>query len=133
MQEAKNLEVQQWLCTKVAKKVSERVDPASLIGMRWVLTFNAADADKDGNSQVKAKAKARIVVLGYSAPSLLEEPATSPTMSRLSRQLILNLACAKHWTIASGDVKTAFLQACWPNRCQSWPRLWALDPVTPSS
>ena len=32
-------------------------------------------------------------------------------MSRLSRQLILNLACAKRWTIASGDVKTAFLQA----------------------
>ena len=50
MQEAKNLEVQQWLRTKVAKKVSERVDPASLIGMRWVLTFKAAEADKDGNT-----------------------------------------------------------------------------------
>ena len=109
MQEAKSLEVQQWLSTKVAKRVSEEVDPSALIGMRWVLTFKAADPDAQGNQQVKAKA--RIVVLGYSAPSLLEEPTTSPTMSRLSRQLILNLSSARKWTLGSGDVRTAFLQA----------------------
>ncbi|CAE7443334.1 RE1 [Symbiodinium sp. CCMP2592] len=81
----------------------------SLIGMRWVLTFKAAEPDAEGNDQVKAKA--RIVVLGYSAPSLLEEPTTSPTMSRLTRQLLLNMASAMKWPIGSGDVKTAFLQA----------------------
>ena len=50
-------------------------------------------------------------MLGYSAPSLLEEPTTSPTMSRLSRQLLLKMASEMKWPIGSGDVKTAFLQA----------------------
>ncbi|CAE7247758.1 RE1, partial [Symbiodinium sp. CCMP2592] len=109
MQEAKSIEVQQWLRTKVARKVSEHVEPSSLIGMRWVLTFKAAEPDAEGKEQVKAKA--RIVVLGYSAPNLLEEPTTSPTMSRLTRQLMLNMASAMKWPIGSGDVKTAFLQA----------------------
>ncbi|CAE7726789.1 RE1 [Symbiodinium sp. CCMP2592] len=109
MNEAKGMEVQQWLKTKVARKVKEYVDPTSLIRMRWVLTFKNADPDDRGNLQMKAKA--RIVVLGYSSPSLLKEPTTSPTMSRLSRQLILNMVCAKGWRIACADVKTAFLQA----------------------
>eukprot|EP00439_Symbiodinium_sp_Y106_P067735 s201_g11.t1 len=132
MQEAKGLEVQQWLRTKVARKVSEYVDPNSLIGMRWVMTFKKAEPDEQGNEQVNAKA--RIVVLGYSAPSLLEEPTTSPTISRLSRQLLLNVASAMKWPIASSDVKTAFLQArpeertLWQSLFRSSQKLlvWAL-------
>ncbi|CAE7470265.1 unnamed protein product [Symbiodinium sp. CCMP2592] len=109
MAEAKGLEVAQWVQLKVCKKVAEHVPESQLLRMRWVLTFKEADPDEAGNKKVKAKA--RIVILGFSDPGLLEDTTASPTMSKLTRQLMLNLACIKQWAIFSADVRTAFLQA----------------------
>ena len=70
--------------------------------MRWVLTFKQASQEGDGaqpeapqnpsGPRDKIKAKARIVILGYSDPNLLEASTVCPAMSRLSRQLLLNMA-----------------------------------------
>ncbi|CAE7794276.1 RE2 [Symbiodinium sp. CCMP2592] len=109
MAEAKSLEVAQWVQLKVCKRVAEHVPESQLLRMRWVLTFKEADPTEAGNPQVKAKA--RIVILGYSDPGLLEDTTASPTMSKLTRQLMLNLACIRRWAIYSADVRTAFLQA----------------------
>ncbi|CAE7706187.1 GIP [Symbiodinium sp. CCMP2456] len=109
MGEAKSLEVAQWVQLKVCKKVAELVPEHQLLRMRWVLTFKEAPSDDAGKPQVKAKA--RIVILGFSDPGLLEDSTASPTMSKLTRQLMLNMACIKKWQIFSADVRTAFLQA----------------------
>ncbi|CAE6970949.1 RE1 [Symbiodinium sp. CCMP2592] len=109
MAEAKGLEVAQWVQLKVCKKVAEHVPESQLLRMRWVLTFKEAAPSEAGRPQVKAKA--RIVILGFSDPGLLEDTTASPTMSKLTRQLMLNLACIKQWSIFSADVRTAFLQA----------------------
>ena len=76
-----------------------RVDRAKIMGMRWVLTTKS-----DGSS------KARLVILGYQAWNLVEVQSSAPTMSRLSRNLVLT-TCANHkFRLRSGDVTSAFLQ-----------------------
>ena len=56
------------------------------------------------------KPKARLVVLGFQDPMVDSIPRDSPTLTKLSRMLILQLAASNHWTIGSFDVKTAFLR-----------------------
>ena len=109
MGEAKGAEVSQWLQMHVCKKVAEFVPAAQLLRMRWVFTFKEAPPSEDGSPQVKAKA--RIVILGFSDPGLLEGATASPTMTRLTLQLLLNYAMMKQWPLFSADVRTAFLQA----------------------
>ena len=67
--------------------------------MRWVLTRKS-----DGS------AKARLVVLGFMAPNLTEVATTSPTMSKVGRNMILTLSAAYGFKIKAGDVTSAFLQ-----------------------
>ena len=109
MAEAKGLEIGQWVEHQVCRKFSEKVPDHQLLRMRWVLTFKEAPPADDGRPQLKAKA--RIVILGFSDPGLLEDQTASPTMTRLTRQLVLNQAMLRGWTVFSADVRTAFLQA----------------------
>ena len=109
MAEAKSAEVSQWLQMKVCKRVAELIPASQLLRMRWVLTFKEAPPTPEGRPQVKAKA--RIVILGFSDPGLLEDATASPTMTRLTRQLLLNFAMMKQWSLYSADVRAAFLQA----------------------
>ena len=131
MDEAMKVEVNNWLKTVAVKAASKFVPQRDLLKMRWVLTFKSTSEDtgddahtaRDRTSQPpqpeKVKAKARIVILGYSDPNLLDASTVSPAMSRLSRQLLLNMASVKKWDIVCGDVKSAFLQARSPQaeRC----------------
>ena len=55
------------------------------------------------------KAKARLVVKGFTDPDLTEIRSESPTLSRLPRQLILQLSAMRGFRLRKGDVKTAFL------------------------
>ena len=132
MDEAMKVEVDNWMKTMAVKAARQYVPQRELLKMRWVLTFKSAaqesNDDNGGSSGVhkdnatkgeRIKAKARIVILGYSDPNLLEATTVSPAMTRLSRQLLLNMAAVKKWDILCGDVKSAFLQAKSPqaDRC----------------
>ena len=61
--------------------------------MRWVHTWKVDEHTGE------TKAKARLVVKGFTDPDVTEIRSESPTLSRLSRQLILR----------KGDANTAFL------------------------
>ena len=78
----------------------KNLDPKTAMSMRWVLTTKS-----DGTS------KARLVVLGYQAPNLVSVQTASPTMSRLSRNMLLTMCANSGVTLRGGDVTSAFLQA----------------------
>ncbi|CAE7501659.1 unnamed protein product [Symbiodinium natans] len=88
MDSAKALEVDNWMKTMAVKAAKKFVPQKELLRMRWVLTFkSSSEADAvQGTppSQDCVKAKARIVILGYSDPHLLDASSVSPAMSRLS-------------------------------------------------
>ena len=109
--------------------VPEEVMRERLIPMRWILTWKPLtepeQPPKDGSPTVVredglAKAKARVVIIGYKHPDLARrDPRTgrpqlrtsSPTLSRLGRQTILQAAAFDQHTLESADAKSAFLQA----------------------
>ena len=109
MESAKVAELESWLGHKVAKAACPSIQEHQAMKMRWIYTFKSAGEGEENRGKVKAKA--RIVVLGYSDPSLLERTTSSPAMSRLSKMLLLNMASARRWKVLAGDVRTAFLQA----------------------
>ena len=75
-------------------------DPKQAMQMRWVLTTKTDDS-----------AKARLVVLGYQAHNLTSVQTAAPTMSRISRNMLLTACANLKLKILSGDVTSAFLQA----------------------
>ena len=99
--EAKEAEISQWLRNEAVRRASTEVDSARCIRMRWVLTLKET-----------GKAKARIVLLGYEDPDAHTGTITSasPTMSRRTRQLLLQFKVCRSWRALKGDVKAAFLQ-----------------------
>ena len=71
------------------------------MSMCWVHTWTLTE--ETGETQ----AKARLVVKGFT--DLTEIRSESPTLSRLSRQLMLQIAASRGFRLRTGDVKTAFL------------------------
>ena len=57
----------------------------------------------------ESKAKTRPVVIGFTDPDMTEIRSQSPTLRRLSRQLILHISASRRFHLKKGDVKTAFL------------------------
>ena len=55
------------------------------------------------------KAKARLVVKGFTDPDLTTIRAESPTLSKVGRNCLLQLAASYKMKLSMGDVKTAFL------------------------
>ena len=109
---AKLGELDQWISHTVFE-VAERsnVPINRIMGMRWVLTWKDASPDDDPQVTVNSrKAKARLVIQGYTDPDLLTIRAEAPTLSRLGRNWLLQVSASKKFTIEMGDVKTAFLQ-----------------------
>ena len=72
--------------------------------MRWAHTWKVVSEDTG-----ETKAKARLDVKGFTDPDLTEIRSESPTLSRLSRQLILQLRVSRGVRLRKDDVKTAFL------------------------
>ena len=104
MAEAKNLEIKEWLSSKVAKAAVGQVPEDRLMKMRWVLVFKTTDKPD------LVKAKARLVVLGFTDPDLGVNNVKSPTLTRRSRQLLLQAGTHKGWGFVKADAKAAFLQ-----------------------
>ena len=113
--EAKTKEVESWLSTETVSKVlRHQISKESILRCRWILTWKEADetnaASKSSSVHPSRKAKARLVVLGFEDPMVDQIPRDSPTMSKLSRVLILQHAASLGWDIHSFDIKTAFLR-----------------------
>eukprot|EP00435_Cladocopium_sp_Y103_P011911 s1821_g3.t1 len=104
MAEAKQVEIKEWVASKVVRAAIGDVDPARVMKMRWVLVFKGTDDPKT------VKAKARLVVLGFSDPDVGTLTTQSPTMSRRSRQLMLQFSTHKGLPLLKADAKAAFLQ-----------------------
>ena len=87
---AKDKELDQWVSNAVFSIVRKAGVPFDrIIAMRWVLTWKAADEDA-----TERKAKARLVVKGFTDPDLATVRAESPTLSRLARRWLLQVAAS---------------------------------------
>ncbi|CAE7701788.1 RE1 [Symbiodinium sp. CCMP2592] len=104
-QEAKTTEVKNFIAAKAFQALPSHLQPSAsqAVGMRWILTWK----NKEDGSR---KAKARAVLLGYQDPSYEHRSTTSPVMTRQTRQMFLQYAAWKKWTMKKGDVSGAFLQ-----------------------
>ncbi len=71
--------------------------------MRWLLTWKPSP---DG----ARKAKARIIIRGFEDPDLLDLQKQSPTCSRLSKLLALQMAAQQRWKVELANAHAAFLQ-----------------------
>ena len=100
---AQDKEMDQWISNDVISVYQRAgIFKQGFMTMRWVHTWKVAEDTGE------TKAKARLVVKGFTDPDLTEIRSESLTLRRLSRQLILQLS-ASRFRLRKGDVKTAFL------------------------
>ena len=128
-QKAKETEVNNWLKTgTVSKILRDKLAPEQILRCRWILVWKPLEGGEHQDSKASKllthKPKARLVVLGYMDPKLMEVPRDSPTLGRQSKMLILQLIASMGWSLGSFDIKAAFLQGR-PQR----DRIIGLEPV----
>ena len=114
-EDAKNKEIDSWIDTEtIAKVLRHKIPRENIMRCRWILTWKPIDEDSTETSKSKShpkhKPKARLVVLGFQDPMVDSIPRDSPTLTKLSRMMILQMAASQRWTIGSFDIKTAFLR-----------------------
>ena len=103
MEEAKDKEVVQRVSNSVFKIVRRAGVPLKrIMSMRWILTWKQAPEG--------TKAKARLVAKGFTDPDLLTIRAEAPTLSKIGRHGLLQLACSNRFKLEVDDVSIAFLQ-----------------------
>merc|ERR1712026_164632 len=95
--------VDQWISNSVFKIVRRAGIPIKrIMAMRWILTWKQAPEG--------TKAKAPLVAKGFTDPDLLTIRAEAPTLSKIGRHCLLQLACSQQFKIEVGDGSTALLQ-----------------------
>ena len=112
-EQAKGKEIDSWISTEtIARILRHRIPQENIMKCRWILTWKPIDDQEISQSKThpRHKPKARLVVLGFQDPMVDSIPRDSPTLTKLSRMLILQMAASNRWTIGSFDVKTAFLR-----------------------
>ena len=87
---AQHKEMDQWICQRAG------IPKQRVMTMRWVHTW-----EEDENTG-ETKSKARLFVKGFTDPDLIEIRSESPTLSRLSRQLILQLSASRGFRLRKG-------------------------------
>ena len=108
------------------EEVKTAYDSGRIVKARWVLTWKLIPSkEREEALQDKAtnpksvvdnrgarKAKARIVLLGFQHPNLLDPTfkTSSPVQSSLGRHLLYLMAAQKQWRLEGLDLATAFLQ-----------------------
>ena len=104
-QEAKQTEVEKFLAAKAMEALPKhmRPDKSQALRMRWVLTYKVQE---DGSKSPKARAG----ILCFMDPDYANRPTFAPTMTRASRQFLLQHAAWQKKTVWKGDVSGAFLQ-----------------------
>ena len=108
------------------EEVQQAWGSGRILKARWILTWKSvspdeaeeAKADARDNPQTvcradgKKRAKARIVLLGYQHPSLLDRgfKTAAPVTSTLGRHMLYMVAAFHQWSPEGLDLATAFLQ-----------------------
>ena len=94
---AQDKEMDQWISNDVIS-VCQRagIPKLRVTTMRWVHTWKVAEDTGE------TKAKARLVVKGFTDPDLTEHSLGSPTLSPLSRTLILQLSASRGFSLEKG-------------------------------
>eukprot|EP00971_Amphidinium_carterae_P093984 1859779-Amphidinium_carterae.2 len=102
--EAKSKEWQSWIAKKVVELASRGDIPNNrLLRSRWVLSWKKVPGTQD------RKAKARLVILGFEDPDLATLRTDSPTATRSTKLLLMQLSLQMDWLMFSLDAHTAFL------------------------
>ena len=129
---AKVKEVDSFLKNEAVRKclgdaeVKRAYDSKRIVRARWVLTWKltptedmeearqdqATNPNTVYNRDCTKKAKARIVLLGFEHPNLLDPnfKTASPVQSTVGRNLLYALAAQHGWELEGLDLATAFLQ-----------------------
>ncbi|CAE7320417.1 GIP [Symbiodinium sp. KB8] len=104
--EAKQKEIQCWIQTSAIRGVlRQKLNPEQILKSRWILTWKSPEP---GESQ--RRAKARLVVLGFQDPKLVDVMRDAPTLSKEGRALVLQTIASMKFQLGSFDIKTAFLR-----------------------
>ena len=107
---AKQGEINNWLSTGTVKRIFRPSDPRRPNSQVSLATYFGRMLRNQHPGEPDQKAKARLIVLGYMDPQLEDIPRDSPTMSKTSRMLVLQMISSEGWDLMSFDVKAAFLQ-----------------------
>ena len=128
---AKASEVSSFLKTEAVRRClsvdeeNQAKESQRILRARWVLVWKPIPEEDRAEALEKAlqpesvysadgkrKAKARIVVMGFEHPDLLNPTfnSTAPVQSQLMRNLSLCLVAQKKWVLEGLDLTTAFLQ-----------------------
>ena len=110
---SKMVEVNNFIAAKAFETLPDKLKPSAdqAIRMRWILTWKY---EEDGSR----KAKARAVLLRYQDPCYEQRATNSPTTTRQTRQLQLQLSASLKFKMRKGDVTGAFLQS------RPYPQPW---------
>ena len=108
------------------KEVQKAYSTGRIIKARWVLTWKEVPPDEQQealhdrhnnpvtviNKDGKKKAKARIVLLGFQHPNLLDRQfkTAAPVQSNIGRNMLYLLSAQHQWALEGLDLATAFLQ-----------------------
>ena len=131
-EKAKSREVDSFLKNQAVRRclddqeVRRAVESQRIIKARWILTWKSTPPDEIDDARKEAsedpntvltkdgskKAKARIVLLGFQHPSLLDRTfkTAAPVQSMVGRNMLYLLAAHHQWQIHGLDLATAFLQ-----------------------
>ena len=105
-EKAKEKEIQCWIQTSAIKAVlRRRLNPEQILRSRWILTWKSPEPGED-----QRRAKARLVVLGFQDPKLVDVMRDAPTLSKEGRALVLQTISSMKYELSSFDIKTAFLR-----------------------
>ena len=131
-EKAKSREVDSFLKNQAVRRclddqeVRRAVESQRIIKARWILTWKSTPPDEIDDARKEAsedpntvltkdgskKAKARIVLLGFQHPSLLDRTfkTAAPVQSMVGRNMLYLLATHHQWQIHGLDLATAFFK-----------------------
>ncbi|CAK8995567.1 Retrovirus-related Pol polyprotein from transposon TNT 1-94, partial [Durusdinium trenchii] len=103
---AKEKEVKAWLSHQTVKRVAQgTLKPEEIMRCRWILTWKPPESPGG-----ERRAKARLVILGFTDPGISYVPNDAPTLSKDGRMLVVQGVSSFGWDLVSFDVSTAFLK-----------------------
>ena len=105
------------LDVKRSREIEDTVPRGRILSSRWAYRDKNL-AQRRANPGVAWRPKARLVIGGHEDPDLAggRVISDSPTVSRATLILLLQICCSRTWQAAAGDVAAAFLNGVYIQR-----------------